>query len=119
MTLNLKRPLAVAGLAGALAAASLLPTATAPAATPVAVASTPVLYAVSGAHQGRPVAYVVLRTNHRVHDTDAVKVRVGGRTGRSYSVGAGACIRAAFVKETAAGTPQPFLKAGHRYSVRI
>src|SRR5690242_7421704 len=101
MTLNLTRPLALA----TVAAACLLPTAAATAAAPVSVASTPVLYAVSGAHQGRPVAYVVLRTNHRLHDTDNLKVRVAGHTGRSYSVGAGACIRAAFVKETAAGTP--------------
>jgi hypothetical protein len=79
----------------------------------------PSLYAIHGAHQGRPVAYVVFRTTDRVHDTDALKVRVAGRTGRSYSVGSGSCVRAAFVKETAKGTPLPFLKAGRKYRVTI
>jgi hypothetical protein len=55
----------------------------------------------------------------RVDDTDALGITVAGHAGRSYSVGAGSCIRAAFVRETPSGTPQPFLRPGLRYVVRV
>jgi hypothetical protein len=122
MTITFLRRAAPTGSAGVvLLAACLLPAAAppAPAAPALAVSTNPVLYAVQGAHQGRPVAYVVLRTSRRVHDTDALRITVAGHAGRSYSVGAGSCIRAAFVRETPSGTPQPFLRPGLRYVVRV
>ena len=102
---------AVAAAAAMPAWAQTIPT------TSIAVVGTPVLYVDTGSDRSidRPVAWVVFRTNRRLHEPRQTIASVAGTSGRSYAAReAVRCIRS-----TVVGTGKNRFEAGTAYTVRI
>ena len=83
----------------------------------IAVVGTPVLYVDTGSDRSidRPVAWVLFRTNRKLHEPRQTIASVAGTSGRSYAAREAArCIRS-----TVVGTGMNRFKAGVTYTVRI
>jgi hypothetical protein len=83
----------------------------------IAVVGTPALYVDTGADRSidRPVAWVLFRTNRKLHEPRLTIASVAGTSGRSYAAREAArCIRS-----TVVGTGKNRFRAGTGYTVRI
>ncbi|WCB92115.1 hypothetical protein DSM104299_00800 [Baekduia alba] len=110
------RPLAAALIATTALAASAATAAIAAQAPTFHLVGQPILYTIKAPRLGGPSAYVVFAGDRHLHEPRQVVAQVAGHTGRTYLV-SDRCYRSAIVNETAAGRPQPVVKAGNTYTI--